>query len=118
MQATPRASREVCPAMAPSSGMHSRRGLLRMLSPTHTASIALELSAVIAISIRSFGCMPLVRTARLDNVRPKVVFGGGMLASIRREAGLLSRESGTKFETQNPKFETKPESPLISHPKV
>jgi hypothetical protein len=34
--------------------------------------------------------MPLVRTARLDNVRPKVVFGCGMLASIRREAGLLS----------------------------
>ena len=93
IQATPRRSREVCPAMAPKSGMHSRRGLLRILSPTHTASSLSEDSACTAISIRFFGCVPIVTKARLDSVRPKVVFRCDMLMSIRRRRPLVSRRT-------------------------
>ena len=38
-RATPSFTREVCAAIAPSSGMHSKRGLLKMLSPTQIASM-------------------------------------------------------------------------------
>lgn len=98
MQATPRRSREVCPAMAPKSGMHSKRGLLRMLSPTQTAWTLPDASALTAISIRSFGCVPLVTTARLDNVRPKVVFLCDMTANISRGWALVSRRNRPRSE--------------------
>src|SRR5262245_35261152 len=84
IQATPRRSRDVCPAIAPKSGMHSKRGLLRILSPTQTASSFADASALKAISIRSFGCVPFVTTARLDKVRPKVVFLSDIPGNIGR----------------------------------
>src|SRR5215470_20296546 len=74
IQATPRRSCEVCRAIAPKSGMHSKRGLLRILLPTQMASSFADASALTAISIRSFSCVPFATTARLDSVRPKVVF--------------------------------------------
>jgi hypothetical protein len=73
--------------MAPKSGMHSKRGLLRMLSPTQTAWSLPDASAVTAMSIRSFGCVPLVTTARLDNVRPKVVLFCDMPGEYMMGAG-------------------------------
>ena len=73
--------------------MHSKRGLLRMLSPTQTASSLPEASALTAMSIISFGCVPLVTTARLDNVKPKVGFPCDMRASIRRDLAPVSRRS-------------------------
>jgi len=82
MHATPSFTREVYAAMAPSIGMHSNRGLLKMLSPTQIASIAPVLSACTAMSMSSFGGVPRVTSARLDNVRPKEVFFSGMAASI------------------------------------
>ena len=74
MQATPSFTRDVCAAMAPNSGMHSSRGLLKMLSPTQIASMAPLFSAWTAMSISSRAGVPLVTSARLDKVRPKVVF--------------------------------------------
>ena len=82
MHATPSFTREVRAAIAPSSGMHSSRGLLKMLSPTQIASIAPVLYALTAMSMSSLGGVPRVTSARLDNVRPKVVFPLGMSASI------------------------------------
>ena len=55
-----------------------------MLSPTQTASIAPVFSACTAMSISSFGRVPRVTSARLDNVRPKDVFFCDMPASIGR----------------------------------
>jgi hypothetical protein len=68
-----------------------------MLSPTQTAWSLPEASAVTAISIRSFGWVPLVTTARLDNVRPKVVFRCDMAASIGRGDALVSRRRFAPF---------------------
>jgi hypothetical protein len=84
IQATPSFTRDVCAAMAPNSGMHSSRGLLKMLSPTHIASMAPLFSAWTAMSINSRAGVPLVTSARLDKVRPKVVWLFFMAASIGR----------------------------------
>src|SRR4029453_592769 len=72
--------------MAASNGMHSKRGLLRMLSPTQTASITPVFSACTAMSIRSFGFVPRVTSARLDIVRPNDVFFSDTAPSIGRGA--------------------------------
>ena len=83
MHATPSFTFEVRAAIAPNRGMHSNRGLLNILSPTQIASTAPLASAVTAISIRSVGGVPRVTNARLDNVRPKVIFFA-MLTKIGR----------------------------------
>ena len=64
--------------------MHSSRGLLKILSPTQIASIAPLASAMAAILIKSSGGVPRVTNARLDNVRPKVVFFCAMTPNISR----------------------------------
>src|SRR5437763_1513795 len=84
MHATPSFTREVRAAIAPNRGMHSSRGLLKILSPTHIASITLVASAVAAMSMRSLGGVPRVNSARLDKVKPKVVFFFAVPASIGR----------------------------------
>jgi hypothetical protein len=63
MHATPSLTREVLEAIPPGSGMHSSRGLLKILSPTQIASIAPVLSACTAMSMSSFGCVPCVTSA-------------------------------------------------------
>jgi hypothetical protein len=64
--------------------MHSSRGLLKILSPTHMASTAPLASAATAMSIKALGGVPRVTNARLDNVKPKVVFFFAMMANISR----------------------------------
>src|SRR5262245_58471739 len=78
--------------------MHSKRGLLRMLSPTQTASSFADASALMAISIRSFGCVPFVTTARLDKVRPKVVILCDMPRNIGRGQPPIQPQSTTADE--------------------
>src|ERR1051325_590469 len=69
MHATPSFTREVRAAIAPRRGMHSSRGLLKILSPTQIASIAPLASAMAAILLKSSGGVPAVTHAPLDKLR-------------------------------------------------